>query len=133
VVIYLDSSVALAAVLTELRQPSEALWTERLLSSRLLEYEVWNTIFAKGMGDTHRGEIAAMLRKIDLVELSRDCLQRALRPYPVPVRTLDSLHLATMAHLREQGEEVEFASYDKRLLATAGALGIPIAALCAAR
>ena len=58
-----------------------------------------------------------MLRKIDLVELSRDCLRRALRPYPVLVRTLDGLHLATMAHMREQGEPVELASYDSRLVA----------------
>ena len=128
-VTYIDSSVALASVLTEVRQPPEVLWTKRLFSSRLLEYEVWSRIFAKGMGDTHRSEIEVMLRKIDLVELSRDSLRRALRPYPVLVRTLDGLHLATMAHLREQGEEVELASYDNRLLAAAEALGIALAAL----
>ena len=128
-VTYIDSSVALASVLTEDRQPPEALWTKRLFSSRLLEYEVWNRIFAKGMDDTHRGEIELMLRKIDLVELSRDSLRRALRPYPVLVRTLDGLHLATMAHLHEQGEEFELASYDNRRLAAAEALGIPLAAL----
>ena len=128
-VTYIDSSVALASVLTEVRQPPEALWTKRLFSSRFLEYEVWNRIYVKGLGDTHRGEIEVMLRKIDLVELSRDSLRRALRPYPVLVRTLDGLHLATMAHLREQGEEVELASYDNRLSAAAEALGIPLAAL----
>ena len=81
------------------------------------------------MGDTRRAEIEVMLRKIDLFELSRDCLRRALRPYPVLVRTLGGPHLATMAHLREQGETVELASYDNRLLAAAKALGIPLAAL----
>jgi hypothetical protein len=129
VVIYLDSSVVLAFVLAEGRQPSDALWTNRLSSSRLLEYELWNRIFAKGMGETHRDEIQAMLRKVDLVELSRDSLRRALQPYPLPVRTLDGLHLATIAHLREQGETVELASYDSRLLAAARALGVTIAAL----
>jgi hypothetical protein len=129
VVTYIDSSVALASVLTELRQPPEALWAKRLFSSRLLEYEVWNRIFAKGMGDTHRGEIEIMLCKIDLVELSRDCLRRALRPYPVLVRTLDGLHLATIDFLRREGETVELASYDNRLVAAAAALGIPVAAL----
>jgi hypothetical protein len=126
VVTYIDSSVALASVLTEVRQPPEALWTKRLFSSRSLEYEVWNRIFAKSMGDTHRGEIEVMLRKIDLVELSRDCLRRALRPL---VRALDGLHLATMAHLCEQGETVELASYDNCLLGAAEALGILLAAL----
>ncbi|MGH7048143.1 MAG: PIN domain-containing protein, partial [Stellaceae bacterium] len=95
--IYVDSSVALASVLAEARQPAEALWAKRLSSSRLLVYEVWNTAFAKGVDETHRGEIEVMLRKIYLVELSRDSLWRALRAYPVPVRTLDGLHLATMA------------------------------------
>jgi len=70
-----------------------------------------------------------MLRKIDLVELNRDSLRHALRQYPVLVRTLDGLHLATMAHLREQGEEVELASYQSRLVAAAEAFGIPLAAL----
>jgi hypothetical protein len=129
VVTYIDCSVALASVLTELRQPPEDFWTKRLFSSRLLEYEVWNRIFARGMGDTHRGEIEVMLRKIDLVELTQDSLRRTLRPYPVLVRTLDGLHLATMAYLREQGETVELASYDNRLLAAAEALGIPLAAV----
>jgi hypothetical protein len=129
VVTYIDSSVALASALTEVCQPPEVLWTKRVFSNRLLEYEVWNRIFAQGIGDTHRGEIEAVLCKIDLVELSRDCLRHALRPYPVLVRTLDGLHLATMAHLREQGEEVELASYDHRLVAAAEALGIPPAAL----
>jgi hypothetical protein len=47
----------------------------------------------------------------------------------VPVRTLDGLHLATMAHLREQNEAVVLASYDNRLIAAAQALGFPLAAL----
>ena len=34
-----------------------------------------------------------------------------------------------MDYLRRQGETVELASYDNRLLAAAQALGIPIAAL----
>lgn len=127
--IYIDSSVALAAVLSEMRQPSETLWSQRLSSSRLLEYEVWNRIFAKGLGETHHDEVVAMLRKIDLVELTRDRLRRALRPYPTAVRTLDGLHLAAIVHLRDHGEEVELASYDSRLVAAAQALGIPLAVL----
>lgn len=127
--IYVDSSVALASVMTEARKPPETLWAaERLSSSRLLEYEVWNRAFARGIGETHRAEIAAMLRKIDFVELSRDRLQRALRPFPLQVRTLDGLHLATMDFLRQNGELIQLASYDNRLLAAAQALGIPLAA-----
>jgi hypothetical protein len=128
-VIYIDSSVALASMLAETRMPPAALWEEHLSSSRLLEYEVWNRVLARGIGDTHGEEARAVLRKIYMVEMTQRSLQRALRPFPLPVRTLDGLHMATMDFLREQGERVELASYDNRLIAGAEALGIPIAAL----
>jgi hypothetical protein len=52
-----------------------------------------------------------------------------LEPFPVAVRTLDALHLATMDFIRESGEPVQLASYDNRLIAAAEALGITPAAL----
>jgi hypothetical protein len=52
-----------------------------------------------------------------------------LQPFPISVRTLDALHLATMDFLRVGGEPVELASYDSRLIAAARAIGIPLAAL----
>jgi len=45
--IYLDSSVALAHLLAEDRFPPDELWEEQLVSSRLLEREVWNRINAQ--------------------------------------------------------------------------------------
>jgi hypothetical protein len=39
------------------------------------------------------------------------------------------LHLATLEYLRRQGEMIELASYDGRLIAAAQALGIPLASL----
>lgn len=42
--IYLDTSVALAHLLAEDRRPPEALWDETLVSSRLLEYELWTPL-----------------------------------------------------------------------------------------
>lgn len=56
-------------------------------------------------------------------------LERALRPFPRPVRTLDALHLASIEFLREQGLVVHLASYDDRMLVTARLLGIAIAEL----
>jgi len=43
--IYLDSSVALAHLLAENRQPPPSLWDETLFSSQLLEYEIWRPLF----------------------------------------------------------------------------------------
>ena len=51
--IYLDSSVALAHLLVEDRAPPETIWQAPLISSRLLEYEVWNRVHACGLGHSH--------------------------------------------------------------------------------
>jgi hypothetical protein len=61
--------------------------------------------------------------------MSEAALARALEPFPVAVRTLDALHLATMDFIRESGEPVQLASYDNRLIAAAETLGITPAAL----
>ena len=66
---------------------------------------------------------------MNLVELSEPALARALQPFPVRIRTVDALHLATIEFLSRQGETVELASYDDRLLAAAKAVGISVAPL----
>ena len=127
--IYVDSSVALARLLFEPRAPPGLFWEEQLVSSRLLEYEVWNRVHAYGLIRSHANEARVMLMGIELVEMDRPVLARALEPLPVAVRTLDALHLATIDFLSNRGEAVELASYDNRLLAAAQALGIPLAAM----
>jgi len=54
-------------------------------------------------------------------------LARALEPFPTPVCTLDALHLASIEFLRAQGQKVELASYDERLIAAAQKLKVPLA------
>lgn len=124
--IYLDTSVALAHLLAEDRSPPERLWGEDLISSRLLEYEIWTRIHARKLSGTHADEVRSLLSRIALVELSTPVLARALEPFPKPVRTLDALHLASMDFLRTQGQRISVAAYDDRLLDAARALRIPI-------
>jgi len=128
-VIYVDSSVALAHLLDEPRSPPEELWIERLTSSKLLEYEIWNRIHTYGLMDSHSESARALLLRITLIELNELVLARALEPFPVRIRTLDALHLATLVFIQSRSQEVELASYDVRLLEAAGALGIPSAPL----
>jgi len=123
-VIYLDSSVALARLFGEPRTVPAPLWDEQLVSSQLLEYEVWNRIHARGFTRAHE-TVRELLGRIDLLELSSECLARALEPFPVAVRTLDSLHLASIEFLRKHRIDVVLASLDARMLAAARALGIP--------
>jgi predicted nucleic acid-binding protein len=77
------------------------------VSSQLLEYEVWNRIHAYGLGRSHANEAQALLMRVDLIEMTATVLARAL----------------------DRRQTVELASYDNRLLATARALGISVAAL----
>lgn len=124
--IYLDSSVALAHVFGEQRSVPTSFWDEPLTSSRLLEYEVWNRLHARGIATTHGEAARQLLERVTFIALTADVLARALEPFPVPMRTLDGLHLATINYLRGRGEQVGLASFDKRLLAGAQALGIAL-------
>ena len=124
--IYIDTSVALAHILAEDRSPPKSLWHEPLISSRLLEYEIWTRIHARKLGHSHGDEVRSLLSRIAIVELSPPVLTRALEAFPKPVRTLDALHLASMDFLRKQGQIVSLASYDGRLIDAARALRIAI-------
>ncbi len=123
---YLDASVALSHLLAEDRVPPERLWQEDLISSRLLEYEIWTRIHARKLTRSHGDEARSLLNRIAFVELSPPVLLRALEPFRNPVRTLDALHLASMDFLRKQGQRISIASYDGRLIDAARALRIPI-------
>jgi hypothetical protein len=110
-------------------RPRQLFWDAALVSSRLLEYEVWNRIHARQLAGSWGSEARSLLAGVELIEMTELVLARTLEPFPIPVRTLDALHLATSEFLRGQGETVALASYDNRLLAAAEALGISIAAL----
>jgi predicted nucleic acid-binding protein len=125
-VIYLDTSVVLAHLLTEERSLPGAIWQEPLISSRLLEYEVWNRIHARGLARSHGDDVRALIARVALIELTPPVLARALEPFSVGVRTLDALHLSSIEFLRSRRQTVELASFDERLLAGAHALGISI-------
>ena len=121
--IYLDTSVALAHLLAEDRAPPESLWEQPLVSSRLLEYEIWTRIHARPLGRSHGDAARALIGRLALIELAPQVLERALEPFPMPLRTLDTLHLASLEFLRAPAR---LASYDARMLAAPRALNIPL-------
>ena len=124
--IYVDTSVALAHLFSEDRSPPDTLWTESLVSSRLLEYELWTRLNARGLGASHGEAARALLNRLALLELAPPVLARALEPFPVPVRTLQALHLASLEFLRSQRVTISLASYDQRMLDVAARLGVAI-------
>ena len=113
--IYLDSSVALAAVFTEKRAPPAAFWSQPLISSRLLEYEIMNRVHARQGGQLMTNAALILINGVRFSDLSPAILAR--------------LHLATMDFLRRHSQTIEVATYDQRFAAAAKALGFPIAAL----
>jgi hypothetical protein len=128
-VIYLDTSVALAHLLAEDRRPPDSLWNETLVASRLLEYELWTRLNARGIGASHGEAARRLCERLAMLELLPNVLARALEPFPGSVRTLDALHLASIAFLRARGQPVKLASYDKQQIAAARRLGFAIADL----
>ena len=115
--INLDSSMAIAYLLAEYRYPSNALWEQAVVSSRLLECEVWNRINARRLQDSHGDAVRGLIGRIAIIELVPPVLKCALEPFPVPVRTSDPF--GSHRFIRAQGAIMRLASYDERMLGVA--------------
>lgn len=127
--IYLDTSVALAELFAEDRRPAPGFWKGQLVSSRLLEYELWTRVHGRRAAATHGEAVREVLASVAFVEMAPTVLARAVEPFPVPVRTLDAMHLATALFLAERRQDVVVATYDERMRAAARAVGLGLAEL----
>lgn len=124
--IYVDTSVLMAQLLAEDRTPPADLWRETLICSRLIEYEIWTRLHARGLATSHGEDARQLIGRVALLELAPTVLARALEPFPTPLRTLDALHLASADFLRLQGQAVRLATYDARMLNAARSLSIEV-------
>jgi predicted nucleic acid-binding protein len=125
--IYVDTSVALAHLLAEDRHPAASLWNESLVSSRLLQYELFVRLNARRLIKSHSDAAYQLVGRLAILELSQIVLARALEPFPVELRTLDALHVASVEFLRAQSIDVSLLTYDSRMQEAAKALRIPLA------
>ena len=121
--IYVDTSVALAWILAEDHRPPRSFWRESVVSSRLLQYELTNRLRAYGMTSAREAQAREIISVLSFVELTSPVMERALKPFPAPVRTLDALHLATLEFLSGHAVDVTLASYDSRMISVAEAMG----------
>jgi predicted nucleic acid-binding protein len=126
-VIYLDTAVVLSQLLAEDRKPSASLGDRPLVSSRLLQYEVWVRLHARRLARSHGEAARELLERISLLELAPEVLARVLDPFPVPVRPLDAIHLASAEFLSSHHQPIELATFDERMGTAARALAIPLA------
>ena len=118
--------MVLAQLLSEDSKPPVEIWSDTLLSSRLLEYETWVRLNSYGVAPTHGEAAQQLLAKVSFIELAPRVLERALQGFPRPVRTLDALHLASLLFVRSLRLNVELAAYDRRMRDVASDLEIPL-------
>ena len=132
---YLDSSVLLRILLGQPDALDE--WTEIELgvASDLVELECLRTVDRLGISGALEQEHSVELRAsvygltaaVELVALTRPVLARAAQPMPIPLGTLDALHLATALLWSEmRDEDLLMATHDRALADAARASGLRV-------
>ena len=132
---YLDTSALLRVVLREPGALDDLRSYDALVSSELIAVESARTIDRLRLqGSLTAKEAAARLRTvnewleaIDLVLLRPPVLSRASEPMPMPLGTLDALHLATALIWRDRmGPLPTMATHDAGLGLAAQAFGFDV-------
>jgi predicted nucleic acid-binding protein len=135
VIAYVDTSALLRLVLREPGAVEEILSCDRLVSSELLAVESLRSLdrlrlqgaLTTEEAAARRGVVTEWLEAVDLVMLRRPILARACDPFPVPLGTLDALHLATLLVWRERtGETAVLATHDAGLALGARSFGVEV-------
>jgi predicted nucleic acid-binding protein len=135
VIAYVDSSVILRVVLSQPGALVEWADLEAGATSSLAEVECLRTLdrlcVQTGVGSEEmalRREAAYMvLDSLTRVELDRPVLSRAAQPLPVPLGTLDAIHLASaLAWSEESSQTPVFATHDRALGLAARAFGFQV-------
>lgn len=124
--VYLDTSVVLAELLDESRRPPASLWSQSLVTSRLLQYEVCMRLNDRKVSRETWDLCRDIFNGIAFIELLPAVLARSLEPFPKFARTLGALHLSTALFVSAQGPKLSVAAYDQRFIQCAQALDVPI-------
>ena len=133
--LYVDTSALMRVVLGEGHALDDLRQADRLVSSELLAVEARRTI-----DRLHRQNILTTLQvtevldaltdwleAMDLVLLRAPILNRAGDPLPVPLGTLDALHLATALIWRERNQQaLTLATHDVALGTVARTYALPV-------
>lgn len=140
-VAYLDSSLVLRYILQGETAIQHALACPQIVSSELLEMECRRVIHRYRMqGElddagmvTAIGRLEKILSGISLIQLSAPIKKRAMEAFPLIIKTLDALHIATALVFAEKmtDETVLVFSHDEGMNRCAKVLGFatPLAEL----
>jgi uncharacterized protein len=135
VIAYIDTSALLRIVLREAGALDDLRSYDGLVSSELIAVESARTIDRLRIQGSLTAEetvvrmqaVNEWLEAIDLVLLRPPVLSRAIEPLPLPIGTLDAIHLATALIWRDRmGPLPEMATHDTTLGAAARAFGFEV-------
>jgi predicted nucleic acid-binding protein len=135
VIAYVDSSVLLRFVLDQPDPLSELLRFDDRITSHAAEVECLRGVeSARSRGQLtgdeaadRRGIVHAQLRRMRRLAVSLPVIRRAGEPYPLPVKSLDAIHLASALIVRDrEAPELVFATHDRQLARLAAVMGFPV-------
>ncbi len=124
---YMDTSAIVKLAVREPESTALRRYLRRkrpLVTSALARTEVARALLPLGPDAVVRGE--EVLRRIDIVRINDQILRAAGSMLPLELRSLDAIHLATAVALGEDLARV--CTYDGRMAAGAGALGLAVVA-----
>lgn len=132
---YLDSSVLLRLVLGEPDLLPEWKQIEEGVCSTLVRVECLRTLdrlqlqgrLAAAEVVGRRESVYRLLDRLAIADVSHGVLERASAPLPLPLGTLDAVHLATAILWREvRGRDLVMATHDHALGEAARAFGFAV-------
>ena len=135
---YIDSSVLLRFVLDQPDPLSDLLRIEGRVTSLVAEVECLRAVeSARTRGQLDMDESAdrrrlvhAYLRRMRRLPVTASVLRRAGEAYPLPVKSLDTIHLASALLLRDrEARDLVFATHDRQLGRLAAVMDFPVIGL----
>ena len=123
-IVYVDSSVLMRFILDQPDPLSDLMHIETKVTSYVAEVECLRAVeSARSRGQLSNDESAdrrrivyAQLRRMRRLSVSLSVLRRAGEPYPLPIKSLDAIHLASALIVRErEAPDLVFATHDQKL------------------
>lgn len=135
---YVDSSVLLRFILDQPDPLSDLLRFDSRVTSLVAEVECLRGVeSARSRGQLTGDEAAdrrrvvyAQLRRMRRLAVSLSIIRRAGEPYPLPVKSLDAIHLASALFVRDrEAPDLVFATHDQQLGRLAAVMDLPVIGL----
>ena len=135
---YLDSSVVLRYVLLQPDRLAGLSSFEQLVTSQVTQLECLRTLDRARIEErlvpdeiiARSAALFSQMRRMRRVAVSRSILDRGGSSFPLPVKALDAIHLATALLFREREQpDLLFATHDRQQGRAALAMGFEVIGL----